>query len=48
MRAAAFWAQEQGAQTLSVICTKANAGANGLYQTLGMAIVGEYHYRQCI
>ncbi|WP_170755226.1 GNAT family N-acetyltransferase [Ruegeria lacuscaerulensis] len=48
MRAAAFWAQEQGAQALSVICTKANAGANGLYHALGMEIVGEYHYRQCI
>ncbi|WP_171124172.1 MULTISPECIES: GNAT family N-acetyltransferase [unclassified Ruegeria] len=46
MRAAAFWAQEQGAETLSVICTKANDGANGLYHSLGMEIVGEYHYRQ--
>lgn len=46
MRAAAFWALDNGAQTLSVICTKANAGANGLYHALGMEIVGEYHYRQ--
>ena len=46
MRAAAFWALDNGAQTLSVICTKANVGANGLYQALGMEIVGEYHYRQ--
>ncbi len=46
MRAAAFWAQEQGVETLSVICTKANDGANGLYHALGMEIVGEYHYRQ--
>lgn len=46
MRAAAFWALDNGAETLSVICTKANAGANGLYQSLGMKIVGEYHYRQ--
>ena len=46
MRAAAFWALDNGAQTLSVICTKANAGANGLYHSLGMEIVGEYHYRQ--
>lgn len=45
MRAAAFWALDNGAQTLSVICTKANAGANGLYTALGMEIVGEYHYR---
>ncbi len=48
MRAAAFWALDNGAQTLSVICTKANAGANGLYHSLGMKIVGEYHYRQCV
>lgn len=46
MRAAAFWAQEHGGHTLSVICTKANAGANGLYHSLGMEIAGEYHYRQ--
>jgi GNAT superfamily N-acetyltransferase len=46
MRAAAFWAMDNGAQTLSVICTKANDGANGLYRALGMEIVGEYHYRQ--
>ena len=48
MRAAAFWAREQGAHTLSVICTKANEGANGLYRALGMEIAGEYHYRQRI
>ncbi|KUJ78858.1 GNAT family N-acetyltransferase [Ruegeria profundi] len=46
MRAAAFWAQANGAKTLSVICTKANDGANGLYRALGMEIVDEYHYRQ--
>lgn len=46
MRAAAIWALDNGAHTLSVICTKANAGANGLYHSLGMQIVGEYHYRQ--
>ncbi|NVO56160.1 GNAT family N-acetyltransferase [Rhodobacteraceae bacterium B1Z28] len=46
MRAAALWARDNGAQTLSVICTKANDGANGLYRALGMEIAGEYHYRQ--
>jgi GNAT superfamily N-acetyltransferase len=45
MRAAAFWALDNGAQTLSVICTKVNTGANGLYRALGMQCVGEYHYR---
>lgn len=48
MRAAAFWALDNGAHTLSVICTKANEGANGLYHSLGMQIVGEYHYRQLV
>lgn len=48
MRAAAIWGRDNGAQTLSVICTKANQGANGLYRALGMEIVGEYHYRQLI
>lgn len=46
MRAATFWALDNGAHTLSVICTKANDGANALYRSLGMQIVGEYHYRQ--
>lgn len=45
-RAAAFWALDNRAQTFSVICTKANDAANGLYHALGMEIVGEYHYRQ--
>ncbi len=48
MRAAAFWALDNGAETLSVICTKANAGANGLYHALGMEIAGEYHYRHYV
>ncbi len=46
MRGAAFWAAEQGAQTLAVLCTRANAGANALYSSLGMKIVGRYHYRR--
>jgi len=48
MRAAAFWARDHGAQNLSVICTKANEGANGLYRALGMEIAGEYHYRHLV
>ncbi|TMV06831.1 GNAT family N-acetyltransferase [Ruegeria sediminis] len=48
MRGAAFWALDNGAQTLSVICTKANDGANALYRSLGMEIAGEYHYRQLV
>lgn len=46
MRGAAFWALENGAHTLSVLCTKANDAANGLYRSLGMEIVGAYHYRR--
>lgn len=45
MRGAAFWAAAQGAETLSVVCTRANAGANRLYSSLGMRLVGQYHYR---
>ena len=45
MRQAAVWAVENGAETLSVICTKRNEGANGLYTSLGMTCVGQYHYR---
>ncbi len=46
MRKAAFWAQEQGANTMSVLCTQANVAANALYTSLGMDVVGHYHYRQ--
>jgi GNAT superfamily N-acetyltransferase len=45
MRAAAFWAASQGARTLAVVCTDANTGANALYASLGMQVVGQYHYR---
>lgn len=45
MRGAAFWAAEQGAHTFSVICTTENTGANALYTSLGMDVVGHYHYR---
>ena len=45
MRAAAFWARDNGAHTVSVICTQANDAANGLYASLGMTVVGHYRYR---
>lgn len=45
MRGAAFWARDNGAETLAVLCTKDNVGANALYSSLGFDIVGEYHYR---
>lgn len=45
MRQAAFWALENGAAEMAVLCTKRNEGANGLYASLGMALSGQYHYR---
>ncbi|MDA7425068.1 GNAT family N-acetyltransferase [Thalassococcus lentus] len=45
MRAAALWAAKHRAPWLAVLCTKANTGANALYASLGMQIVGDYHYR---
>lgn len=45
MRGAANWAQDHGAQRLSVVVTQANKGANALYTSLGMTPVGQYHYR---
>lgn len=45
MRRAAVWAESHGATHMSVICTEANAAANGLYRSLGMDEVGHYHYR---
>lgn len=42
---AAFWTLDNGGDTLSVICTARNAAANGLYSSLGMSVVGQYHYR---
>ncbi|WP_299735201.1 GNAT family N-acetyltransferase [uncultured Roseobacter sp.] len=45
MRAAAFWAQKQGATHIAVLCTQANTAANALYSSLGFEIVGQYHYR---
>jgi GNAT superfamily N-acetyltransferase len=45
LRAAAKWAQNHGASTLSLIVTQGNHAANPLYAALGMSIVGHYHYR---
>lgn len=45
MTAAAFWAQDQGATTLTLLVTRANGGANALYSSLGMTAAAGYHYR---
>ncbi len=46
LRAAAVWAQDQGADTLSLVVTRANEDARRLYASFGMPVVGQYHYRQ--
>lgn len=46
LRAAAAWALDHGAVTLALVVTEANAAARGLYASLGMKLVGQYHYRQ--
>jgi len=43
--AAAFWAQDQGTAYLTLLTTQANEAANTLYTSLGMTLVGQYHYR---
>jgi GNAT superfamily N-acetyltransferase len=45
MRVAAAWAQPQGAATLALAVERGNAAARALYERLGMAGVGQYHYR---
>jgi len=47
MRRAAIWAAEHGADTLAVLTTEANVGANALYRGLGFEKVCGYHYRIC-
>lgn len=46
MRASAFWAQQNGADTMAVLCVAANQPANALYQRLGFRKLCGYHYRQ--
>ncbi len=45
MVGAANWAAKAGAGALSLLVTRANAGANSLYASLGMEQVEGYHYR---
>lgn len=46
MRMAAVWAQDQGAEVLCLAVTEANTAARALYASLGMSVVGNYHYRK--
>ncbi|MCW1951723.1 MAG: GNAT family N-acetyltransferase [Octadecabacter sp.] len=45
LTAMSFWAKDQGADTVALLVTRANVGANALYTSLGMTPVGGYHYR---
>lgn len=45
LQAAAVWAADNGATTLSLVVTEANAPARALYVSAGMEVVGQYHYR---
>ena len=45
MRRAAFWARDNGAETLALLTTADNGPANALYQQLGFSPIGGYHYR---
>lgn len=46
LRAAANWAQSLGATDFALVVTRGNLPANSLYASLGMQIVGHYHYRE--
>ncbi len=45
MGAAGAWAQSAGADWLALAVTRGNVTARALYASLGMQIVGHYHYR---
>lgn len=42
---AASWAKKHGADVMSLVTTQGNTAANRLYASLGMTLVGQYHYR---
>ncbi|EAQ03749.1 acetyltransferase, GNAT family protein [Pseudooceanicola batsensis HTCC2597] len=42
---AAQWAAQQGAEQFSVLCVQSNEAASALYARLGLATIGQYHYR---
>jgi ribosomal protein S18 acetylase RimI-like enzyme len=45
VRAAAAWAQENGAEQLAVLVTQENTAAQALYASVGLSVAGQYHYR---
>lgn len=46
MRGTAHWAMKQGADMLAVLVRQQNTAASALYASLGMEVVGQYHYRK--
>ena len=42
---AAHWAADNGAKYMTLVTTAENKPANMLYRNLGMAMIGQYHYR---
>ena len=44
-RAVAIWGQKHRVTHIALATTQANEGANALYASLGMHLVGQYHYR---
>jgi len=46
LRACANWAQDEGAATLSLLVTERNTAARELFASVGMPVVGQYHYRR--
>ena len=46
VRAAALWAQDQGAVWLGLLVTEDNLPGRGLYAALGLGQVHGYHYRK--
>ena len=45
LQAAALFAAQNGARTLALAVTEGNSAARALYSSLGMQVVGQYHYR---
>lgn len=45
LRSAARWSLDHGATRLYLLVTEINSNARHLYASLGMSVVGHYHYR---
>lgn len=45
MQKAGDWAYQMGAKNVVALCTKENQSANCFYKSLGMHLIGGYHYR---